>query len=312
VADPPDIPQTGEAPRDPEGLDATAKGADVEISPLTRMGPVHLTVSDMERSLGFYRDSVGLVPLVRDEFTATLGAGARTLLVLVEEPGAQPPHGRTGLYHFALLVPEREQLARWLAHAARDRVPMTGLSDHFVSEALYLSDPDGHGIEIYWDRPREVWEGQVGEKITTMPLDTDDLLGVLEDPSTEPFDGLPDGTRMGHVHLKVADIASTVSFYRDQVGFGLMAAFGDQAAFMGAGGYHHHLGANIWESAGALWPEPGMAALRQFTIELPDDAERRRVLDRLAAVGRNPEESPDGPVVRDPSGNAALLVVSGE
>src|SRR6185312_9800435 len=139
--------------------------------------------------------------------------------------------GYSGLYHFALLVPERTDLARWLAHAARDRVPLVGLSDHFVSEALYLSDPDGHGIEIYWDRPREVWEGQVAERMTTLALDVDSLLGELEDPRSEPFDGLPAGTVMGHIHLKVADIPSTREFYRDALGFGLMAQLGAQAAF---------------------------------------------------------------------------------
>ena len=309
MAEASEIRQDGEAPRDPEELDATAKGADVEISPLTRMGPVHLTVADMERSLTFYRESVGLVPGERKGARVELGSGERTLVVLTEEPGARPAVGHTGLYHFALLVPERRELASWLAHAARDQVPMTGLSDHFVSEALYLRDPDEHGIEIYWDRPRDVWEGQVAERITTMPLDVDDLLGVLDDPASEPFDGLPGGTVMGHVHLRVAEIAPTVDFYRDVIGFGLMGQLGAQAAFLAAGGYHHHLGANIWESAGAPWPEPGMAALRHFTIELPDEAERERVLGRMADAGYQQEDGDAGPMVRDPSGNVALLAV---
>ena len=199
----------------------------------------------------------------------------RALLVLVEEAGARPAFGHTGLYHFALLVPRRADLARWLAHAARDRVPLVGLSDHFVSEALYLSDPDGHGIEIYWDRPREVWEGQVAARMTTLPLDVDDLLGELDDPGAGQFDGLPDDTVMGHVHLKVAAIPETVAFYRDLLGFGLMAQLGEQAAFLGAGGYHHHIGANTWESAGAAPPPPGTAALRHATIVLPDEAAAR-------------------------------------
>lgn len=274
------------------------------------MGEVHLTVSDLGRSLRFYGESVGLAPVEEGSGRASLGTGERTLLVLTEEAGARPAFGHTGLFHFALLVPEREQLARWLAHAARERVPMTGLSDHFVSEALYLRDPDGHGIEIYWDRPREVWEGQVAERMTTLPLDVKDLLGELDDPATEPFDGLPGGTVMGHVHLKVAEIESTVGFYRDLLGFGLMAQLGPQAAFLAAGGYHHHLGANIWESAGASPPEPGMAALRHATVVLPDEAERNRVLARLAEAGREPEQGEGGPVVRDPSGNAILLAAA--
>ena len=154
------------------------------------MGAVHLTVSELARSVDFWRDAVGLEVLEQGAGRASLGSDGRELLALVEEPGARPAHGFTGLFHVALLVPERPALAAWLAHAGRDRVPLQGLSDHFVSEAIYLGDPDGHGIEIYADRPRASWEGQV-ERLTTLPLDVDDLLGELDDPETEPFDGLP-------------------------------------------------------------------------------------------------------------------------
>jgi catechol 2,3-dioxygenase len=231
------------------------------------------------------------------------------LLVLVEERGARSGAGYTGLYHFALLVPQRIDLARWLAHAGRDRVQLVGLSDHFVSEALYLSDPDGHGIEIYWDRPREVWEGQVGSRMTTLPLDVDNLLGELSDPASEAFDGLPSGTVMGHVHLKVATIPETVAFYGDVLGFALMAQLGESAAFLSAGGYHHHIGANTWESAGAPPPPPGTAALRHATVLLPNDVERERVLSRLEESGHPAQECPEGPLVRDPSGSALVFGV---
>ena len=299
-----------DAPRDPEELEATGAPASAEISARTSMGPVHLTVSDLERSLAFYRETLGLAVLGRDDGRASLGAGERELLVLVEEPGARPAYGHTGLYHFALLLPERAHLATWLAHVARERVPLAGLSDHFVSEAIYLSDPDGHGIEVYWDRPREVWQGQVGARMTTMPLDTRSLLGELEDPATAPFDGLPAGTVMGHVHLKVAAIAETVAFYRDVLGFGLMAQLGAQAAFLAAGGYHHHLGANTWESAGATPPPDGTAALRQATILLPDAAERDRVVERLERAGYESGTGDDGPAAVDPSGNALVLAIA--
>jgi catechol 2,3-dioxygenase len=279
------------------------------IAPLTTVGAVHLTVSDLERSLDYYGRTVGLDVLDDGTGRASLGAGDRELLVLVEEPGARPAAGYTGLYHFALLVPERQELAAWLAHAARDRVPLVGLSDHFVSEAIYLSDPDGHGIEIYRDRPRSHWEGKVGDRLTTLPLDTDDLLGVLDDPATEPFDGLPAGTVMGHVHLKVADIPSAVDFYRDILGFDLMAQLGAQAAFLSAGGYHHHVGANTWESAGAGPPPAGTAALRRATVVLPDHAARLDVVARIESAGLPVEGEDDDPVVRDPSGNALLLAV---
>jgi catechol 2,3-dioxygenase len=236
--------------------------------------------------------------------------GDRELLSLVEEPGARPATGHTGLYHFALLLQSRIDLARWLAHAARDRVPLVGLSDHFVSEALYLSDPDEHGIEIYWDRPREVWEGQVAARMTTLPLDVDSLLGELEEPRSEPFGGLPPGTVMGHVHLKVAGIAETLAFYRDVLGFALMAQLGPYAAFLSAGGYHHHLGANTWESSGASAPPSGTAALRHATIVLPDESERGRVIDRVKRSGQAPQPSAPGPAIVDPSGNALVLAIA--
>ena len=291
-----------EAPRDPEELGTTAAVAHAEISPATTLGAVHLTVADLWRSLDYYRTVLGLEVLAEDDGRASVGTRERELLVLVEEPGARPAHGYTGLYHFALLVPTRPDLAGWLAHAARDRVPLTGLSDHDVSEAIYLRDPDYHGIEIYCDRPREVWEGEVASRLTTGPLDVQSLLSVLDDPETEPFDGLAAGTVMGHVHLKVASIPETIAFYRDGLGFALMAELGDQAAFLAAGGYHHHLGANTWESAGAAKPPAGMAALRHYTVVLPDEAERERVLERIGA---------EGPAVEDPSGNELVLEVAG-
>ena len=281
------------------------------IPDATSLGPVHLTVSDLPRSLEYYRQAIGLQVLEEGSGLATLGTGATPLLVLEELPGARPADGYSGLFHFALLVPRRDDLARWLAHAARERVALTGASDHDVSEALYLRDPDHHGIEIYADRPRERWEGDVGSRLTTMPLDTADLLGELDDPGTEPFDGLADGTVMGHVHLRVADIPPTIAFYRDELGFDLMAALGSQAAFLAAGGYHHHVGANIWESAGAPAAPDDTATLRHFTVVLPGDAERDRVAGRLADAGHEPEDSPDGPFVRDPSGIAFALAAAG-
>ena len=281
------------------------------IAPDTTLGPVELTVADHERSRRYYEQVVGLRVLGQEGKTMSLGVDGTELLVLVEEPGATPALGHTGLFHFALLLPDRPSLARWLAHAGRDRVPLSGLSDHFVSEAIYLSDPDLHGIEIYADRPRSTWEGRVEAGMTTLPLDVQALLGELEDPATEPFDGLPAGTTMGHVHLRVAAIPDTLAFYRDVLGFELMASYGSQAAFLAAGGYHHHIGANTWESSGAPPPPPGTAALRQATIVLPDAAERDRVVRRVADAGQEPEAGPDGVTVVDPSGNRLLLATAG-
>ncbi len=268
---------------------------------------MYLTVSNLDRSVAYYESVVGLVVRERGAAQAFLGAGGDDLLVLFEQPGATPARGYCGLYHFALLLPERADLARWLAHAARDRVALVGLSDHFVSEAIYLSDPDGHGIEIYWDRPREVWEGRVAEHMTTLPLDTSSLFGELSDPASEPFEGLPLGTSMGHVHLCVSSIAPTIAFYRDVLGFALMASLGGQAAFLSAGGYHHHIGANTWESADAGQPPEGSAALRRATIVLPNEVEHERVVARVADAGQEPIVLEDGVLARDPSGNPIVL-----
>lgn len=310
-------------PRDPEEVTAAGAPAHAEIPGATKMGAVHLAVSDLERSLAYYENVVGLNIREHGDGRALLGAGGEDLLVLIEQSGARPARGYCGLYHFALLLPERADLARWLAHAARDRVALVGLSDHFVSEAIYLSDPDGYGIEIYWDRPRELWEGRVAERMTTLPLDTSSLFAELAGPASgsldpaagepvdaleAPFDGLPAGTVMGHVHLCVADIPRTIAFYRDVLGFALMASLGGQAAFLSAGGYHHHLGANTWESAGADQPPEGSAALKQVTIVLPSVAERDSVVARPAAAGYELRHLGDGVLVHDPSGNPILLV----
>lgn len=300
-----------ETPRDPEQAEASDTPATGEIARSTTVGAVHVTVTDLGRSVKYYREVVGLTLLERSTSAASLGIDGRELLALVEERDARQAPGRSGLYHFALLLPRRQQLAAWLAHAARERVPLVGLSDHFVSEAIYLSDPDGHGIEIYWDRPRELWEHQVASRMTTLPLDVDGLLGELGGRPAGDYEGLPQGTLMGHVHLKVSSTAQTISFYRDVLGFALMAELGSQAAFLSAGGYHHHIGANTWESAGAPAAPEGSVRLRHATVLLPDAGARAQVLDRVIRSGQEPRDTSAGPMVEDPSGNLLLLASAG-
>jgi catechol 2,3-dioxygenase len=262
------------------------------------MGPVSLTVSSLVRSLDFYENAVGLKVHANDGDVARLGVGGEDLLVLVEETGATSARGSAGLFHFALLLAERTDLARWLVHAVRDTVALEGLSDHAVSEALYLRDPDSHGIEIYWDRPRDRWEGRVRQLITTQPLNTDNLVQTLGDPAQATWDGLPAATTMGHVHLCVSSVPDTDAFYIGEIGLDSMARFGSAATFLSHGGYHHHLGGNTWESAGAPYAPEGTARLLEFTIVTPTADELNA---RLAG---------DDGLVRDPSGIPVRLVTS--
>lgn len=259
------------------------------------MGLVELSVSDLDRSVAYWQHAVGLRVLSREDDTAELGADM-PLVRLVDEPGAQSSRGFTGLFHVALLVPDRASLGCFFAHTVRDQIEPTGLSDHVVSEAVYLRDPDYHGIEIYVDRPREQWEGRVSETMTTIPLDTDSLLAESGDAE---FDGLPDGTTVGHVHLCVSDVDEMIGFYRDKLGMGVTAHRSDMAAFLSAGGYHHHLGGNTWETSGADPAPEGTARLLRFTVVVPNDEERERVAHRIG-----------GTEVVDPSGIPLVLATS--
>jgi catechol 2,3-dioxygenase len=265
----------------------------MEIAPETRMGLVELSVSDLDRSIAYWQDVIGLRVVARQNGTAELGVDT-PLLRFVEEPGALPADGFTGLFHVALLVPDRPSLGRFFAHAAREKIPLTGLSDHAVSEAIYLRDPDSHGIEVYADRPRAQWEGQVSRRMTTRPLDAASLLAEAGD---DAFYGLPDGTTVGHAHLRVRDVDETIDFYRDRLGMQLTAQRGQEAAFLSAGGYHHHIGGNTWETLGAPPAPVGTARLLGFTIVVPDEAELERVAERIG-----------GTEVGDPSGNRLALV----
>jgi catechol 2,3-dioxygenase len=250
----------------------------------TQIGPVTLGVADVERSMGFYRDLLGLRELSSAGAVVTLGAGAEPVLHLVGETGAAPPPPRaSGLYHTAFLFPDRAALARVVTHLAANEYEFTGASDHLVSEAFYLDDPDGLGVELYRDRPRAEWRWKDGRiEMASLPLDVQDVLSNAD----RGFDGAPEGTRVGHLHLKVSGISEAEEFYRGILGFDVMTRFGDSASFLSAGGYHHHLGANIWQSRGAPPAPDGFAGLRAFTIEANGAADMRAIEARAVAAGR--------------------------
>jgi catechol 2,3-dioxygenase len=270
-----------------------------------RLGPVHLTVTDLDSSVPFYERSIGLQTQRRENGRAALGAGGEELLVLVEEPGARPAGRHAGLYHFALLHPSRSELARAARRLLDTRTPISGASDHGVSEAIYLPDPDGNGIELAADRAPERW-GDLTDPtaIGPAPLDLEDLLGSAagEEPQAQASPGLA----VGHLHLHVGDIERALSFWRDAIGFEVMTQF-PSAAFIAADGYHHHLGLNTWRGEGVPPAPDGVVGLRHWTIVPGDAGEVAAVRDRVAAAGADVEERPGGFLTRDPWRNAVLV-----
>jgi catechol 2,3-dioxygenase len=273
----------------------------------TTLGYVHLTVSDLDRSLAFYQDVMGFKLHQRENGTAHLGAGGPDLLVLTGRPGAQRVRGTTGLYHLAILTPSRLELARSLRRLGESRWPLQGFADHLVSEAIYLADPDGNGIEIYRDRPRTEWPRRNGRlQIAADPLDVDGVLSELVGHD-EAWKGLHPQTVLGHMHLHVADLEKARAFYCSVLGFDLILNYGGSASFVSAGGYHHHIGLNTWAGGGAPPPPPDSVGLRYFVVRLPDSTELGKVADRVQDAGLRLEEQEPGLFVRDPSQNGVVL-----
>ncbi len=290
----------------------TQRAAAAAIDPATTVGLLSLTVADLARSLTFYTTALGFALLEQADGAATLGVGGTPLLLLTEQAGAQPwPHDRpgyTGLYHFALLLPTRADLGRWLRHWLELGLPLPGQGDHLVSEALYLSDPDGHGIEVYRDRPRGDWAWANGQvQMATDPVDIRGLLAEAE-RAGEPWGGLPRGTRLGHIHVQIGDIRAAAAFYHDILGFDIVAQM-PTALFVSAGGYHHHIGLNTWHSRGAGPAPAGTATLRFFTLGLPTEDARQAVLRRLEDAGRRYMRTGNVVAVQDPWRNTLLLQV---
>ncbi len=283
-------------------MDAANRSSTVTFANTTplRIGAVGLKARDLSRLTDFYSNAIGLNVIDRDTKTARLGAGGVTLLELEAAPGATPDDPRTaGLFHTAFLQPTRQDLARWLVHAARNRVQLTGASDHLVSEAIYLDDPEGNGIEVYRDRTPEEWRWSGGRiQMATDRLDLDDLAA---DTGNAAYAGAPGGLRVGHIHLRVGDLAATQTFYCDTVGLDPTAGRGG-ALFMSSGRYHHHVGSNVWQSAGAGMRDDERAGLSWFAFEAADAAQRDTVIQRLKAANAPLSEGANAPETRDPFG----------
>ena len=275
-----------------------------------RLGPVHLTVSDLDASIAFYERSLGLRLHRREDRVAALGAGGEDLVVLVEEPGAAPGGRHAGLYHFALLFPSRRDLAHAVRRLATTHARLEGASDHGVSEAIYLRDPDSNGIELYADRPRDRWPPPraAGQRVEmyTIALDTQDLLreAAGEEPPAQAAGGLV----MGHVHLHVGDVDRAAAFYCDVLGFDIMASIGS-AAFVSAGGYHHHLGFNVWLGRNVAPPPPGTAGLREWTVVLESADQVEDVRARVEQAGLPAQARDGGFIARDPWETAVAFTV---
>lgn len=271
----------------------------------TRLGEVRLQIADLGRSLAYYEGTLGFRVLRRDGTTAELAAYGddRVLVVLVERRGARPrpARGRLGLYHFAVLLPDRESLGSFVRHLA-DIGAHAGAGDHLVSEAFYLQDPDHLGIEVYADRPRETWR-RVGRELM-MATDPVDVPALVASAGERRWGGMPAGTVIGHMHLHVGDTSRAWDFYGEGLGFDRMVWHYPGALFFGAGGYHHHLGTNTWAGPGAVAPGDDEARLLEWTIELPDAQSLPALGEGLAKGGFSTETAPGGGalVAHDPWG----------
>jgi catechol 2,3-dioxygenase len=279
------------------------------IAASTTLGPVRLVVADVDRVAGFYEQAIGLRRDDGNDGIVRLAAEPAGTLVELEPhaEAAARPRGTTGLFHLAILVPTRADLARAVRRVVGAGAAFEGAADHIVSEALYLSDPEGNGIEIYRDRPREEWSFGGGElRMATLPLDLDGVMTEL--PADAEVDGTAPGpgTRIGHVHLQVADIAQAEAFWCGVVGFEVVVRSYPGALFVSAGGYHHHVGLNTWAGRGAPPPPPGARGLRHLTLQAPA-TDLELIVARAREAGIEPLREGDALELADPSGNRVVL-----
>ncbi|ALC83630.1 MULTISPECIES: VOC family protein [Bacillus] len=277
--------------------------------PHTFVNQVDIKVQNLERSLAFYQNVIGFQLLEQADNKAFLTADGKTPLLIIEQPEYVIPKQprKTGLYHFALLLPSRPDLASVLNHLIEIGYPLQGASDHLVSEALYLGDPDGNGIEIYADRPSSLWDWNDKEVVmATKALDAD---GLLAEGKGLQWAGLPAGTLLGHIHLHVSEMENTKEFYTKGLGFQIVSRYGNQVLFLSTGGYHHHIGLNTWNGVGAQKPAENSVGLKSFSLVLPDEETRKKTIEQLTTIGAAVKKENDIVITHDPSGNQIQLIV---
>ena len=287
------------------------------IHPATKVGPVSLTVANLDNQIAFYQQALGFQLHWREGDQAVLGTGERELLRLIEKPTYKRYQRVTGLYHFAVLFPNRRELARVMARLFVLKYPNYP-TDHIMSKTTYLDDIEGNGIELYCESPEDgSWSMKDGEYITTRtdgslsngrePLDVDALFSHLEEKPDVKLP-IPPETRIGHVHLHVRDLHEAVDFYHGVLGFDIMGVVDSaRMAFVSAGGYHHHVGLNTWQGEGASPPPPDALGLRYFAVELPDQSALDEVIARVDAAGIPANQTEEGLLLYDPSQNGVLL-----
>lgn len=277
--------------------------------PVTFVSHVKIKVGNLERSVEFYEKMLGFSVLEKTSSEAKLTADGKTgCLTLIEPENVIPKQAKTtGLYHFAILLPTAKDLANIVVHLARNGIPF-GSSDHLVSEAIYLSDPDGNGIEIYRDRPPSGWHWQGGEvKMAVDPLDFETLLKHASPDN--PWEKLPKETVIGHIHLHVAELSTAEKFYVEGLGMDVVNRFGTEALFFSYGKYHHHIGINTWNGVGAPPPAPNSTGLESFTLLFADEKARQQAVGNLRKIGAEVKEEGNHFITFDPSGNCIELVV---
>ncbi|WP_257984309.1 VOC family protein [Neobacillus cucumis] len=270
------------------------------------VGEVNIKVKNLDYSVTFYQNIIGLQVLEKSERKAKLTAdGKKTLLTLEEPVDVIPKQDRmSGLYHFAILLPSRADLGVFLRHIVETGYPL-GAGDHYVSEALYLNDPDGNGIEVYRDRPSSEWKWNNGlVEMATEQVDAEGILAV----SNAEWKGLPSGTIMGHIHLHVGNLEKAKDFYTKGLGFDVVSYY-PQAVFLSTGGYHHHVAINTWQGAGAPTPPKNSVGLNWYSLVFPNENAREKVMNQLKQFGAPLKEEGNYFVTSDPAGNQIRLVI---